>query len=89
MNELEKKAEKWLERYKFRVFDEGKCNNPNLYAWTALAIKESYIAGATEETKEAREILKDIFPFAKREVVSSAKPNAKEIKRAEQFLGER
>lgn len=40
------------------------------------------------ELAEAREIIKELFPFAKREAVSSANPNAKEIKRAEQFLGE-
>ena len=41
-----------------------------------------------DENRKMREIIKELFPFAKREAVSSANPNAKEIKRAEQFLGE-
>ena len=52
---FEKEAEEWLERYKFIVFDEGKCNDPILYAWTAVAIKESYIAGAEFGYNKANE----------------------------------
>ena len=42
----------------------------------------------TDELTEAKEIIRELLPFAKRECVSSAKFNAKEIKKAEAFLKE-
>lgn len=39
-----------------------------------------------KQLTKAKEIIKELLPFAKRECVSSAKFNAKEIKKAEAFL---
>ena len=41
-----------------------------------------------EQLEQAKEIIKELLPFAERECVSSANFNVKEIKQAEQFLKE-